>query len=70
MTRLEANLKILDYIEQYICNNPDVRFHQALFNLNINEFETKDDLGRIEVLPYLKDKYNQESSLTLSKLQL
>lgn len=69
MTRLQANMKIITMLTTYCYENPDIRFHQALFNLNINEFETKDDLGRVEVLPYLKDKYNEESLVTLSKLK-
>jgi hypothetical protein len=72
MTRLEANLKILDVIKQYVFDNPTMRFHQVLFNLNINEFseQTKQNIKKIDFdgKTEFKDKYNQESSLTLNKL--
>lgn len=35
MKRLEANLQILKLLEQYIQENPDLRFGQALYNLAI-----------------------------------
>lgn len=31
--------KILELIKSYLEKNPDQRFGQALFNLNINEFQ-------------------------------
>jgi hypothetical protein len=73
MTRLEANLKILDYIKQYVSDNPTIRFHQVLFNLNINEFseQTKENIKKIDFdgKTEFKDRYNEESSSTLLKLE-
>ena len=69
MTRRQANLTILDHIEQYILNNPEVRFNQALFNLGINELETTLDLDSGFDRTFLKDKYNEESEITLKNLK-
>ena len=72
MTRQDANLKIINKLVDYIYDNPEVRFHQMLFNLNINEFsdETKENIRNVEFngKTTFKDKYNQESLITLSKL--
>ena len=68
MTRLEANIEIVKKLTDYFYNNPDTRFHQALFNLNINEFETTQDSDSGFDRTFLKDKYNQESLVTLNKL--
>lgn len=35
INRTEDNNKLIDIIISYINNNPDIRFHQALINLNI-----------------------------------
>ena len=35
MSRLESNLELLKILEEYIQNHPDIRFHQALWNLRI-----------------------------------
>jgi hypothetical protein len=49
-----------------------MRFHQILFNLNINEFseKTKENIKKIDFdgKTTFKDKYNEESSSTLNKL--
>lgn len=41
MTRLEANLKIVYYLEEFFKQNPDMRFQQALYGLNIITNEDK-----------------------------
>lgn len=61
MTRLEANLKILDILSSYLRANPDQRFCQALCNLG---------------LPYIKpvgehsmDMFYEESDKTLETVK-
>lgn len=49
MTRLEINLLILERLTEYIKNNPDMRFGQALVVLDIldNSFIGKDAVNNI-----------------------
>lgn len=72
MTRLEANVQIIEKLSDYFYDNPDTRFHQALFNLNINEFSEQTQknikLPDFDGKTTFKDRYNEESSITLSKL--
>lgn len=35
MNRLKDNLEVLKILKQYLISNPDIRFSQALANLNI-----------------------------------
>lgn len=70
MTRQEANIKIAEELLE-ICkseNGKHLRFHQLLFNLGINEFETSLDLDSGSDKTFLKDKYNQESTETLKQI--
>ncbi len=69
MTRYEANMKIVLLLQNYLEMNKDTRFQQALFNLKINEFETRLDLDSGFDRTLLKDKYNEESRDTLKKLE-
>ena len=61
MTRLEANLKILDIISNYIKTNPEQRFCQVLCNLGLPfiSIVTKD--GTTQHV----DKFFEESDKTL-----
>jgi len=68
MTRQEANIKICKILKDYCEQNPDVRFTQALFNLGINEFKTMLDLDSTIDRTCLKDKYDEESEVTLKNL--
>ena len=63
INRLENNLKILEKLKVIVENNPELRFHQLLFNSGINEFENRTYEGLT-----LKDKYSEESQKTLEKL--
>ena len=58
MNRQEYNLKIINKLQQYFIDNPDIRFFQALWNLNIIE----------TVNVKIKDKYNEESKVTYNNL--
>lgn len=56
VSRLNCNNQIIKIISDFIKNHPDIRFIQALYDLNI-------------IFPKF-DQYNEESSLTLKKLKL
>lgn len=44
MTRLEANIKILDILQSYLKAYPDMRFGQALYNLGIATYRKEAEL--------------------------
>jgi hypothetical protein len=52
--RQEANLKILEYIKEYINNNPQLRFIQILWNLDITNHQ---------------DRFNEEPQQTLKRIE-
>ena len=61
MTRYEANKKILEILSKYIENNPEQRFIQILWNLElINIYNSE----------LIEDRYNEESETTLNKLKM
>jgi len=63
MTRIEANRTIINILSQYVEDNPDIRFHQMLFNLNLEkQVVTKD--GEI----YNADLYNMEPEAALKRI--
>lgn len=55
MTRLEANIKILNIVEQLACMFPDMRFNQLLINT--------------QVVLEGKDQFYEESEKTLDRLK-
>ena len=61
MTRYEANKKILEILSKYIENNPEQRFIQILWNLDLI------NIGNSELV---EDRYNEESETTLNKLKI
>lgn len=72
MTRQEANLQIIEELKKYFEKEEtkDIRFCQGLFNLSINEFTKV--INRVDnpiTLPFLIDKYSEESTKTLDKLK-
>ena len=58
---------ILQIITQYIEANPQARFGQALFNLNINQFEDQQDPSRKGFL--LRDIYNDSDQKILNRIK-
>ena len=54
MTRLEANIKILDIIKQFVLMFPDMRFMQLLMVID----------AVIDT-----DQFNEESSVTLERIK-
>ena len=58
---------IIQLITEYLEANPDIRFGQALFNLNINQFEDQQDPSRKGFL--LRDIYNDSDQRILNRIK-
>lgn len=63
-TRQECNLEIINRLGDYILSHPDIRFGQALVNLNILNI-VYDSLGEN---PIVSDPYYEESVQTLKRM--
>jgi hypothetical protein len=63
-TRQECNIEILNRLGDYILSHPDIRFGQALVNLNILNI-VYDSLGEN---PIVSDPYYEESVQTLRRM--
>lgn len=48
MDNIETNMMILDYIKKCIFENPNLRFTQILFHLNINRKGAGGDPARMD----------------------
>ena len=59
-SRQEYNLKILDKIKEYILKNPELRFIQILWALNI--------INRKEGTFDIEDRFHEEPSMTFYKI--
>jgi hypothetical protein len=64
--RLGYNKQILDRICKYIENNPDMRFIQALWNLNLINRVASNEIPNAWLI---EDRYYEEPDKTLSKLR-
>ncbi len=60
MSRIKANQAIVNIVADYIKNNPNMRFIQALWALGI--INQKNDC-------LIEDRFNEESEETLNKLE-
>ena len=69
MNRLEANSAILNIIREYAEANPELRFHQILWNLEIFEWEKIAGICEIQD-NVVKDKHHEESEETLADLRV
>lgn len=62
----QSTKTILTLLEQYLEENPSVRFMQALHNLNINQFA---DAKNPETKEYLlRDSYNDKDDDVLARI--
>ena len=61
--RQNVNLQILNKLHNYFLSHPDVRFGQALANLNIIEYD------RTKLTPEVIDPFFEESADTLEKVK-
>jgi len=72
MNRQDSNRKILEILSKYIEDAPDIRFHQALVNINITvqdpEFDSK--TGRPTGRMISRDQYNEEPKETLKRMEI
>ena len=57
---------IIATLTQYLESNPEIRFSQALFNLNINEFADSNDPSKKEFL--LRDIYSDTDRRVLKRM--
>lgn len=68
MTRHQANMTLLEILKGYLTDNPDIRFGQALVNLNALEDDfmaTKTQVwGRV-----YKDPFYEEPQETLKRVK-
>lgn len=68
MSRLKYNLEILKILEEYIVNNPDIRFGQALYNLNITRTLQSVGMNQDDPTQWCSEFYT-ESKDTLERLR-
>ena len=59
--------KIIKLVSEYLAENPDQRFTQALFNLDINQFQKNHDLRNIQYK--LRDPYNDLDKDVISRIE-
>jgi len=62
--RQTANFEILNELSEYFTKYPDIRFNQALFNLNVLEVINSRING-----PYVVDNHHEEPNITLKKIK-
>lgn len=78
MTRLEANERIINHIQNYIRAYPDMRFGQALYNMGIATHmvdvrrATPEEYadGADKTITHYRDIFFEESTDTLNKLDM
>lgn len=58
---------ILELLASYLEKNPSQRFGQALFNLNINEFQATNDLKNPDYT--LRDIYSDNDTAILERIK-
>lgn len=68
MTRQTANRFILSNLEKVVEENPNLRFTQILQILGINELK-HGDTPDSDPLCYIQDNFNEESTVTLKKIE-
>ena len=62
---LQENEIILATIQQYLKDNPNIRFIQALWNLGIITAENSVTGGLV-----IEDRYNEKSSTTIDRMKI
>lgn len=72
MNRLQANLKILELLKEFIKNNPDIRFGQAIRAVGIVDVEqvipeTSSHLSEVKL--FYSDEFYTESTETLDRVK-
>jgi len=59
--------KIITALTNYLEENPQARFGQALFNLNINQFAEEKDPSKKDFL--LRDIYNDSNERIVARIE-
>jgi hypothetical protein len=68
MSRQEANRKIVEELSKAIEKYPDLRFHQLLYNMDVQvPVPILNEHGHQEGM-YFKDLHSEESSKTLERM--
>ena len=68
MSRQESNRKIIEELSKAIENNPDLRFHQLLYNMDIQvPVPIINDFGEQEGM-HFADLHGEESSKTFERM--
>ena len=62
-----VHFRILNLISDYLDNNPDIRFTQALYNLCINEFNNKENPELDNFL--FRDNHSDSDEYILKKIE-
>jgi hypothetical protein len=71
--RQEANRQILKKISEMVEKHPDLRFHQILQSMKIQETETIEMSEVVAGDPFVlvcKDHFNEESIDTLNRIEM
>lgn len=64
-SRQETNAQILALMKQYLSENPDQRFWQALLNCGVISLRIDEESGKVDVV----DEYNLESTTILKRME-
>ena len=62
---LQKNEIIIETIQKYLKDNPNIRFIQALWNLGIITAENSVTEGLV-----IEDRYNEKSSTTIDRMKI
>lgn len=65
MTRQEGNERLLELLREYLINNPDIRFIQALWNLRIID---RDPIWNPGEISNPIDRFYEEPEETLKRI--
>lgn len=66
MNRYKNNLILLNMLREYLENNPDIRFIQALWNLKIIDSKITEGIGHEIIVPI--DRFYEEPFETLKRI--
>ena len=68
MNRQEANRKIVNELSKAIEKYPDLRFHQLLYNMDVQVSVPKLDENGHQSGMYFEDLHHEESKKTLERM--
>jgi len=68
MSRQEANRKIVDELSKAVEKYPDLRFHQLLYNMDVQVPVPETDQNGHQIGMHFKDLHGEESSKTFERM--